>query len=209
VIPAAAPPDAQFDRRGDRQVQIRAAGWLAFALAVIGAVLGPVWEAWSPPGPVGAVLPAGIQADENEAFVAGDGRFVLITGLVGLAAGIVAWRVGRLRLARGPYVALGLGVGGLAGAAFCELVGNLVRGSGRTFSCSAASGRCIDHLPLTVHMHALLLAEPIAALLVYNLCVAFAAADDLGRPDPVGAVSGRPQDHPQQAGRDGDTAGPA
>ncbi len=199
----------QFDRRADRRAQLRVAGWLVLGLAVVGAALGVLWQAWSPPGPLGAVLPAGIQADENEAFVAGDGRFVLITGLVGLAAGVLAWRLGRLRRARGPYVALALGVGGLIGAALTEWVGYLVRGSGTSFACNAASRRCIHHLPLTVHMHALLLAEPLAAVLVYTLCVAFAASDDLGRPDFVADRSAGPQDHPEQAWRHGDAAGSA
>ena len=84
---------------------------------------------------------------------------------------------------------------------------------------TAASGHCIDHLPLTVHMHALLLAEAIAAVLVYSLFVAFAVDDDLGRPGsaapraPVHAVPSQPsvwpEPDPQQPWRYGDGAGPA
>jgi hypothetical protein len=57
-----------------------------------------------------------------------------------------------------------------------------VRGGGTHYSCGA--GTCVDHLPLTVHMHGLWFVEAFLAVLVYGLFVAFAVADDLGRPDP-------------------------
>ena len=172
----AAPPT-----RPDRVAALKASGLLVAAMAVVGALLGIVWEAWSPPGPAGAVLAHGIQADESEAFIAGDGRFALITVIVGIAAGLVAWYVRPFRAVRGPLIALALAVGGVAGAALTEWVGYLLRGSGTTFGCAAATGKCIDHLTLTVHMHALLLVEAIVALLVYSLFAAFAVSDDLGR----------------------------
>jgi uncharacterized membrane protein YeaQ/YmgE (transglycosylase-associated protein family) len=149
----------------------------------------------------------------------------LITVIVGVIAGVAAWY---LRRVRGPILALALAVGGIVGAAAAEWVGYLVRGSGHTFSCNAGSGHCIDHLPLTVHMHGLLLVEATAAVLVYTLFVAFAVSDDLGRPDP-GRVTPQPGppsdwqppsapvDHPsvgaqygpQDPWRDGDTPGSA
>ena len=180
---AAVPPDPPAAPLSDRVVQLRAAGYLIGILAVVGAVLGPIWEAWSPPGPAGAVLSQGIQADETEAFASGDGKFTVLLLIVGLAIGIVAFLVRPFRAARGPYVAIGLAVGGVVGAALTELVGYLIRGQGTHYHCTAASGTCIDHLPLTVHMHALLLVEAILAVLVYSLFVAFAVDDDLGRPD--------------------------
>jgi hypothetical protein len=209
---------------------------LVGVLAVLGAVLGIVWEAWSPPGPAGAVLQQGIQADETEAFIGGDGRFVLMTLIVGLAAGVATWYVPKLKRARGPYVAIALAVGGAAGAALTEWVGYLIRGQGGSFQCNSATGKCIDHLPLTVHMHAVLLIEATAAVLVYSLFVAFAVADDLGRPDlgrSAARAAAQPPVHPhrpppqpapagyapppsvgterdpQQPWRHGDTPGPA
>jgi hypothetical protein len=202
------------DERSDRIAQLKGAAKVIGALAVVGALLGLVWEAWSPSGPAGAVLQQGIQADENEAFVGGDGRFALITVIVGLLAGVAAWQVRSLRGARGPYLALGLVVGAFVGAALTEWVGYLVRGNGNGFACTAASGHCIDHLPLTVHMHALLLAEAIAAILVYSLFVAFAVDDDLGRPDPGRRARGVPpsvwpEPDPQQTWGYRDGSGPA
>jgi hypothetical protein len=189
-------PDRAADVRSDRLAALKVAGLLIGAMAVVGAMLGVVWELWSPPGPAGAVLADGIQADESEAFIAGDGRFALITVIVGIAAALVAWYARPFRQARGPFVAVALAVGGVAGAALTELVGYLLRGSGTSFACSAQTGKCIDHLPLTVHMHALLLVEAIVALLVYSLFAAFAVSDNLGRPDPGrrmrGAAHGPP-----------------
>lgn len=205
-------PAALPDARADRLLQLRAAGLVLAVLAVLGVVLGPVWELWSPPGPAGAVLPQGIQADETEAFVAGDGRFTLIVLIVGVLAAVAAWYLPALRRARGPYVALALAVGGVAGAALTEYVGYLIRGQGSHFACDSATGRCIDHLPLTVHMHALLLVEAVVATLGYSLFTAFAVADDLGRPDPAQRpwpAGGTGWDSIPQPGPGPDYAGPA
>jgi hypothetical protein len=209
------PDDPAAPVGSDRVATLKAAGLLIAAMAVVGALLGVVWEAWSPPGPVGAVLTHGIQADESEAFIAGDGRFVLITAIVGVAAALVAWYVRPFRAVRGPLIAAALAVGGVAGAALTELVGYLLRGSGTKVACSSETGKCIDHLPLTVHMHALLLVEAIVALLVYSLLAAFAVSDDLGRPhpaaaepraDPAAALPG-PEHDPQQRWGHGDGPG--
>lgn len=222
---------------GERRQQLRAAGLIAAALAVLGALLGPIWETWSPPGPIGIKLPDGIQPDETEAWAAGDGRFAVIAIVVGLVAAVLAWYLPVLRASRGPFVAVGLAVGGVVGAMLTDLVGWALRGDGSTYDCGA--GTCIDNLPLTVHMHGLWFLQAFVAVLAYGLFVSFAAADDLGRPDParergphpgdVVAVGGGPsagqsfdpsagpstgsspsvgpQHHPQHGGRDGDAAG--
>jgi hypothetical protein len=213
----------------ERSRQLRAAGLVAGALAVLGALLGPIWEAWSPPGPIGIQLSEGIQPDETEAWVAGDGRFAVIAIVVGLVAAVLAWYLPALRRARGPFLALGLAVGGVVGAMLTDLIGWAIRGDGSTYNCGA--GTCIDELQLTVHMHGLWFLQGFIAVLVYGLFVSFAAADDLGRPDPgrrqehragdpVSVGSGAPsaydpsagpsigpQHHPQDGGRDGDAAG--
>ena len=156
-------------------------------MLVAGAALGLIWSAWSPPGPRGGMLSAGIQADETETFVAGDGRYALLTGAVGVLAGIAAWY---LRRQRGSLVALALVVGGLGGSLIADGVGHLVRGTGSTYPCGTETGKCVEHLPLWVQMHGLLFLQAALAVLVYSLFVAFAVDDDLGRPDP-GARSPR------------------
>jgi uncharacterized membrane protein YeaQ/YmgE (transglycosylase-associated protein family) len=161
-------------------VQLTAAGLVATTLAVVGAALGVVWDLVSPNTPPGIVSPPGIQVDDtHEAFAGIDGRFALITAVVGLLAGFVAWL---LRRARGPYVAMGLAAGGLLGAMLTHLIGHLLRGGG-SYQYTSGGTAFLTHLPLNVQMKGLWFVEPALATLVYSLLVAFAAADDLGRPE--------------------------
>jgi hypothetical protein len=148
------------------------------ALALLGAALGLVWQAWSPPGPLGLVVtPGAIQPDETEAFAAGDGRFAIIGIAVGLLAGALLWL---RRSTRGPVAVLALAVGGLLGAGATALVGHLARGG----STSGKAGTLLQHVPLTVHARGLLVLEAAVAVLVYVICAAFAERDDLGRAEP-------------------------
>lgn len=97
---------------------------------------------------------------------------------VGLAAGVLAWT---RRAVRGPVVALAVTAGALAGGLLTEFAGHLV-GGGRDHG---SVNTLIPHLPLTVHLHALRVLEPLAAVLVYAICAAFAGPDDLGTGDPA------------------------
>lgn len=163
---------------GPRNDELRAAATVTAALIVLGAVLGFVWAAWSPARPPGVQLPAGtVQINESEAFAAGDGRFAIIAAVVGLAAGIGLWW---WRSVRGPWIALALVAGGLAGAWTMEKVGHAAGGG----TNSGPPQTAIRHLPLDLHMTGLYALEALLAVLVYSVLVAFAVDDDLGRPDP-------------------------
>ena len=165
--------------RDARREQLRAGAVVVAALAVLGALLGLVWALWSPARPPGVQLPAGtVQINESESFAAGDMRFAIITGVVGLVAGLALWF---RRETRGPAMGAALILGGLAGAGLTELVGNLVGGGTNDGPPQTA----IPHLPLSLHLHGLYLFEALLAVLVYSMLVAFAVDDDLGRPDPV------------------------
>jgi hypothetical protein len=190
--------------------ELRVAAVIVAVLAAAGAVLGVIWQWWSPPGPRAYVIGPGlIQPDETESFIAGDGRFAFLAVLVGVLAALTVWFAA---LARGVAAVAALAVGGLAGAGLMALVGNLTGGGTST----GKTNTIIDQLPLSVHMHGLLFVEAAAAVLVYGLCASFAAADDLGRPDPERepalAASGPapsvgPGDERQDAGADGHGAG--
>lgn len=195
----AAPPEAS-PRRVRRpwfpRDEVQQAAILVLILVALGALLGIVWQWWSPPGPLAGVLPGHlIQPDETEAMIAADGRYAFIVAAVGLAAGIGVWF---RRGMRGPAAVLALAVGGLLGGLATEYVGRALDG-GRS---GGKVGTLIPHLKLDVYMHGLRLLEPLIAILTYSLIVAFAPTDDLGRGDSVEA-----EWHPQHAGGYGDAAG--
>jgi hypothetical protein len=206
--------------RYERRAQLTGAALVAVALVVLGGALGVLWDLISPTSPPGIISPPGIQVDDvHEAFAGADGRYALITAIVGLLAGIAAWY---LRRVRGSYVAIGLAVGGLLGAMLTHLVGHVLRGAG-SYQYANSGTAYVTHLPLNVQMKGLWFIEPALATLVYSLLVAFAAADDLGRPDvrvprraePAHATaqpfppdpSARPQGDLQDGRRDGDGPG--
>ncbi len=156
--------------------QLRPVAALVVALLVLGVLLGLVWAWWSPPVPAGVNLHGGVERQESEAFFAADARFAVITLAVGFVAGAAAWFV---RSTRGPWMALGLAVGGLGGALLTAAVGNAVGGG----TDDAPLNAVIPHLELRVQMTGSVYFEAAVAVLVYIFLVAFAAADDLGRPD--------------------------
>jgi hypothetical protein len=177
---------------------LRAAAFFVLGLAVLGALLGVLWQRWSPPGPLGYVIaPHAVQPDETEAFVAADGRFAVICASTGLLAGVAAWLY---KPTRGPVAAVALAVGGLLGAVLTDLVGHLLAGG----TGDGDARTVLRHLPLAVHMHGLLVLEAAVAVLVYSLFVSFAAADDLGRGDRDSVGVGN---EPQFLGGGRDAAG--
>ena len=157
-------------------------------LAVVGAVAGLVWMVWTPARPPAQILGGGQYIpDETEAFIAGDGRFLVVTAVIGLGAALLAWFTRRHN--RGVAVSAALVVGGLVGAALTELVGHLTGGgsaAGRVVTASSGQQfRLTQHLPLSVHTSGLLMIEAAVAVLVYGMFAAFTVHDDLGHPDPV------------------------
>ena len=206
-------------------------------LAVAGVVAGFVWAQLSPPRPPAQILSGGRYIpDETEAFIAGDGRYLIITVVIGLVAALAAWF---LRPAnRGVAVAAGLVVGSLVGATSTAWIGNVAGGGSLTGRVvPLADGQTIrltKHLPLTLHTYGLVVVQAAVAVAVYGLFVAFAVHDDLNRPDPVrarvlwrragrpgpndplpygptgfGATSVDAGGHTQHGGGYGDAAGPA
>jgi hypothetical protein len=141
-------------------------------LAAVGALLGLWWQHISPRTKGFVYLPHAVIPDEKEAFVASDGRYLLMTGAVGIVVAVAAWL---WRSTRGPAVGLALVVGGLLGALLTDFVGRLTGGGHDDGTVNA-----VITLPIRVHARGLLLIEPALAALVYSACALFAKRDDLG-----------------------------
>ena len=186
-----------------RVADLRGGALVVGAMTVAGFLLGLIWGWWSPPGPAALVLGGGqFQPDETESFVAGDGRFAALALAAGIAAALIVWFSG---VARGVAAQVAVGLGGLGGAVTMAVAGRWTGGG----SGDGRIGTVVAHLPLSVHMHGLLLIEAAAAVLVYGLCASFAARDDLGRAEPVMGAEGdsvRAGGQLQHDGGDGDRA---
>jgi hypothetical protein len=175
--------------------------WVAGILIVVGAALGPLWAWWSGPQQRAYVLAPGtlFPFDEVETMAAADGRYLAIVAAVGLVTPVALWFA--RPASRGAVAVIAMALGGLAGAALTAWFGHLAGGG----NSDGKPGTTIAHLPLSLHMHGLLFVEPALTTLIYGLFVAFAARDDLGRPDPVRERASVGGDHDaQDRGRDGD-----
>ncbi|HEX5493150.1 MAG TPA: hypothetical protein VFX70_01065 [Mycobacteriales bacterium] len=158
----------------------RSAGVVLAAMAVAGLLLGVVWYLISPRlgfriDSSGNILPLG--AVESEALIGADGRFVGLTALAGLVAGLLCWW--RLRAVRGPAVAVGLAAGGVVGALITSVIGHLL-GHGPSAAALHQVGNVV-HAPLELRSKVGLIAEPFVALAAYVIGAGFAGDDDLGR----------------------------
>jgi hypothetical protein len=148
------------------------------ALAVIGAALAPLWVHLAPrlafrvdqPGRALPVVP------EAEEYIGADGRFVVLTLIVGVVAGIACWLV---RRSRGPLVLLALAAGGLLGALITWRLGIRI-GTGYQPADLQQVGKVI-YQPLTLRASSAVVVEPVAAVIVYLLGVGFTAHNDLGQ----------------------------
>jgi hypothetical protein len=183
-----------YERREPRQRvwPPRKAEWvtaavLISALAVIGAAVAPLWVHLAPrlafrvdqPGRALPVIP------EAEEYIGADGRFVFITLVVGLLAGLACWLV---RRSRGPLVLLALAVGGLVGAVITWRLGMRI-GTGYQPADLQHVGRIV-YQPLTLRARSALVVEPVAAVLAYLLGVGFTARNDLGQNRGASSGSG-------------------
>lgn len=167
---------ARRELRADR----RAAGWLVLGLAGAGLPAGLLWWALAPRAEFRVTEdgPVVVGSPSAELLVADDAVFVLVLAVVGLLAGLAAWR---LRRHRGVVVLLALAVGATAAGAVAWLVGELI-GDGPTEAELAAVGGVVT-TGLDLGATAALAVAPFMALLVYVLGVIINADDGLGRTD--------------------------
>ncbi len=156
------------------RTDLRAAAIVVGVLAVVGVGVGILWQAISPHS-VGYVQSAQFTIpDEAEGFIAADGRYVLLTGAVGLIAGLAGYL---WRSTRGPVMALAVAAGGTLGAWLTALVGGALSSGHDTGKVNT-----LVTMKVGLHAHSLLAVEGALALIVYLVAVLLAGPDDLGRP---------------------------
>lgn len=137
---------------------------------LLGAPIGLLWAALAPHSHV--VVEAGVQpyiADaESEVFIAGDGWFLGITLLVGIVTGVLAWLVARRS---GPFVVVGLAVGGAVAAYVASKVG--VRIGQDALASAVHAGRVGTYVGnVALQTKTALVAWPLGALAAFATLVA-------------------------------------
>lgn len=162
-------------------------------VALLGAALGPLWW-WLAPRPEVVVLDGGgVFTGASEVVFAGEGYFVVITALAGLATGYATYML-QFSLARRRFQDLRLVglVSGALGAAAASLlvwrVGVALDASAREVVLAADPGDTVI-AALQLQATAFLVVWPFVHILQYGLLDAFSLlrADQPGVPEPVRA----------------------
>ncbi|MGI8869756.1 MAG: hypothetical protein ACR2F6_13120 [Mycobacteriales bacterium] len=155
--------------------EVAAAAALLLGLAVVGVLAGLVWNAISPRVTYTIVSKGQGVADEiSEAAFSQDGWFIVIGLVIGIAAGLTAWRVKR---ARGPLALVALGVSALLGAYLARRIGLAAGNDPSKAETARIFNQVGAHLqkPLQMRTRVDLLAEPTAAVVTYLLCLGFSS----------------------------------
>lgn len=149
---------------------------VATGLVLVGPVVGLVWAGLAPRARVVALGSGAVDVvnAESEALVGADGTFFVLTLVVGIACGVLAYRFGRRF---GAGTAAGLGAGGLAGAVVAAAVGREVH--------RGAFEHAMRHAPVgtpllasvQVRAQAVLLVWAVAALATFVLLVVWREPD--------------------------------
>ena len=171
------PPAVRREWPIGRADLVWAAVW-ALVPVVAGLVLAFVWHALGPH--VEIVMTAIDQPDltdyNTEAFVAGDGRYAVLTGIAGVVTGALAWL---LRRGRGPLLVIALAAGSLGGAFLTWKLGtHLGEAEYRHLFKTAVAG---THFSQNMQLRAegLVYLEPLAAVAVFVGCAAWSRYPDL------------------------------
>jgi hypothetical protein len=172
--PAPPPPTPWLTRR-----ELRAAGLVVLALLGVGVLAGLLWQAWTVRTQGFDIGNGVIIPDETEGWIGADAHFGIITGIVGLLAGALAWR---WRAVRGPAIVVALAVGGVLGSLVAEWVGHATGGGNHTV---VANTTLVRQLPISIRLTGILFVQAIAALAVYLVAALASASDDLGVPGPA------------------------
>jgi hypothetical protein len=160
---------------------VRSAARVALVIALLGVPLGLLWAVVSPHAPVVITRDGAVLADyRQEVFVGADGTFALIGLLTGVVVGaaVYLWR-----RARGPWMALGVALGSLAGGYVAWKTGHQVGLD--EFRRLVEEGRNGQRFvrPVDLRAKGVLFVQPLVAVIVYVLAAGWSRFDDLGRVD--------------------------
>lgn len=160
--------DPRWDGPALRRASV-IAGTVAAVLAVLGVPAGLVWSAIAPRARLIAVAPGqAVLADpESTAYIAADGRFAVLTMVVGVVAAIVTYAlVGRRH---GTAAAVGLAVGGVLGSVAAWQTGRLPTLDTYHHALHAAGAGAHLTAPLTLHARGVLVLGALAAVAAFGL----------------------------------------
>jgi hypothetical protein len=155
------------------------AGVVAVAIAALGVPVGLLWAALGPRASVLITADGAVSAENRpEVFVGADGSFGALGIAAGflLGAGVYFWRRGR-----GPWMAIGLAVGSLAGAYVASKVGHQVGlGTYEKLLAGEPTGQRFQR-PVGLRADGMLFLQPLVAVVVYVLAAGWSRFGDLGR----------------------------
>ena len=157
-------------------------GYLVAAQLLAGVLAGVVWRLTAPSTVAYLISgadgqPPFVVPRESESQIAGDGRFVLLSVLLGTVFGLLAWQ---LRVVRGPTVLAALAVSGLLSSVLARAVGEVLS--------SGSAQRQLDAAftpQLSLHAVPALGVQAFFAVLVYTARVGLSADPDLASAEQV------------------------
>lgn len=175
---------AWYDGLRVTRAEVRTVGRLVAILAAAGIPTGLLWLLLAPRRQF-EVVADGFRTLEpqSEALIGADSWLMIITGSLGVLAGLLVWRLVR---ARGVGVLTGLTVGMVLLAVVAWQVGELL-GTGSSAAEQAQLGAIVTP-PLHLRAIPALVMGAFLATLTYLVLVTFARRDDL-QPGTAGSVS--------------------
>jgi hypothetical protein len=163
------------------RADLRPALVLLAGIAVAGVPAGLLWWWLAPRAEfhITADGPVAVGHPSPELLIADDGVLALILAGLGLISGVVAWR---LRRRRGIATLVALALGAAVAGVVAWRLGVLLAPSPTRAEVTDVGGTVTTGLSLGAL--AVLAVGPFTAVLAYLVPAAYAAGDDLGRPDP-------------------------
>jgi hypothetical protein len=181
--PAGLPFRAAFGLR-----DLGPAAVVALAAALVGVPMGAIWAALGPHASVVVTGEGAVIADHRqEAFIGADATFAGIAVVGGLVLGIAVYL---WRRRRGPWMAIGVAVGALAGSYLAAKVGHQIGLSAYQRMLAREPGGPPFDRPVTLAARGALFLQPLVAVIVYVLAAGWSRFADLGRvaPEPAEAI---------------------